>query len=170
MSRRASMHTSCAMMSSRVTPLVEEEGADVDGAIAAGGITILNCLERSGTLLRLTVAASMAPITWKWSEMGKGTEKWHRILEIAEGKMRLSWVAESLNTSMIERIKWEGKSIVKCSKRENKNQARGSVRNLGPLAKVEQEVNWCSPQLEGCSQKEEISSSSDTILRQSQLG
>ena len=74
------MHTSCAMMSSRVTPLVEEEGADVDRAIAAGGITILNCLERSCTLLRLTVAASMAPITWKWSEMEKGTEKWHRIL------------------------------------------------------------------------------------------
>ena len=99
------MHTSCAMMSSRVTPLVDEEGVDVDGAIATGGITILNCHERSCTLLCLTVAASMAPITWKWSEMGKGTEKWHRILEIAEGKMRLSWVTESLNTSMIERIK-----------------------------------------------------------------
>ena len=98
------MHTSCAMMSSRVTPLVDEEGVDVDGAIATGGITILNCHERSCTLLCLTVAASMAPITWKWSEMGKGTEKWHRILVIAKVKMSLSRVVVSLYMSTRERM------------------------------------------------------------------
>ena len=38
------MHTSCAMMSSRVTPLVEEEGADVDGAVEARGIAVLDRL------------------------------------------------------------------------------------------------------------------------------
>ena len=99
------MHTSCAMMSSRVTPLVDEEGVDVDGAIATEGITILNCHERSCTLLCLTVAASMAPITWKWSEMGKGTEKWCKILVIAKGKMSLSRDAKSLWTSIKERMK-----------------------------------------------------------------
>jgi len=41
------------------------------------------------------------------------------------------------------------------------------LRNLGPLAKAEQEVNWHSPQSEGRSQKEEISSSLDMVLRQS---
>ena len=71
------MHTSCAIMSSRVTPLLEEEGADMDEAVEVGGISILDYLERSWALLRLTVAVSMAHITWKWSKAGKGTEKWH---------------------------------------------------------------------------------------------
>ena len=31
----------------------------------------------------------------KWSEEGKGTEKWRKILVIAEGKMNLSRDAES---------------------------------------------------------------------------
>ena len=62
-------------------------------------------------------------MTVKWSEEGKGTEKWHKIRVIAEGKMSLSQVAVSLNTSIIERIKCEGKSKVKCSRRESKNQA-----------------------------------------------
>ena len=39
---------------------------------------------------------------------------------IAEGKMSLSRVVVSLNTSIIERIKCEGKSIVRCSRRESK--------------------------------------------------
>jgi len=70
------MHTTCAMMSSRVTSSIEEEGADVDGIVEAGGIAISDCLKRSYASLRLTVAASMAHLTWKWSETGKGIEKW----------------------------------------------------------------------------------------------
>ena len=72
----------------------------------------------------------MAHITEKWSEEGKGTEKWHRICVIAEGKMSLSQVAVSLYTSKIERMKCEGKSIVRCSNKESKNQAQGSVIEL----------------------------------------
>ena len=92
-------------MSSRVTSTVEEEGADVDGLVEAGGIVVLDRLERSYASLHLTVAASMAHMACKWLEMGKGIEKWHRILMIAEGKMSLSQVVVSLNTSMMERIK-----------------------------------------------------------------
>ena len=92
-------------MSSRVTPLVEEEEVDVDRAVEAGGIAVSNRLERSCASLHLTVAASMAHMTWKWSKTGKGTEKWHKILVIAEGKMSLSWAVVSLYTSMMERIK-----------------------------------------------------------------
>ena len=51
------------------------------------------------------VAASIAPITEKWSDKGKGIEKWHKILMIAEGNMSLSRVAKSLYTSMTERMK-----------------------------------------------------------------
>ena len=72
----------------------------------------------------------MAHITRKWSEKGKGTEKWHKICVIAEGKMSLSWVVVSLYTSKIERMKCEGKSIVRCSNKENKNQAQGFVIEL----------------------------------------
>ena len=72
----------------------------------------------------------MAHVTGKWSKEGKGTEKWHKIRVIAEKEMSLSWVAVSLNTSIIERIKCEGKSIVRCSNKESKNQARGSVIEL----------------------------------------
>ena len=72
----------------------------------------------------------MAHMIEKWSEEGKGTEKWHRIRVIVEEKMSLSRVAVSLNTSKIERMKCEGKSIVRCSNKENKNQARGSVVEL----------------------------------------
>ena len=63
-------------------------------------------------------------------EEGKGTEKWHRICMIAEGKMSLSRVAVSLYTSKIERMKCEEKSIVRCSNKESKNQAQGSVIEL----------------------------------------
>ena len=78
------------MIVSRVTPPAEEEGAEVDGAEGVGGATDLNRLEHSCALLHLTVVASMAYITRKWSETGKGTEKWRKILMIAEGKMSLS--------------------------------------------------------------------------------
>ena len=72
----------------------------------------------------------MAHMTEKWSEEGKGIEKWHRIHVVAEGKVSLSQVAVSLYTSKIERIKCEGKSIVRCSNKESKNQARGFVIEL----------------------------------------
>ena len=84
------MHTSCAMMASKVTPFVEEEGANVDGVVEARGIVVPSRLKRSYALLRLTVTVSMAHMTWKWSETGKGTKKGCRILVIAEGKMSLS--------------------------------------------------------------------------------
>ena len=37
----------------------------------------------------------MGHMTEKWSEEGKGTEKWRKILVIAEGTMSLSQDAES---------------------------------------------------------------------------
>ena len=76
------------------------------------------------------VVASMTYMTEKWTEEGKGTEKWCKILVIVEGKMSLSRVAVSLNTSIRERIKCEGKSVVRCSNKERKNQARGPVIEL----------------------------------------
>ena len=69
----------------------------------------------------------MAHMIEKWSEEGKGTEKWHRIRVVAKGKMSLSRVAISLYTSKIERMKCEGKSIVRCSNKESKNRAQGFV-------------------------------------------
>ena len=99
------MHISCAMMSSRVTPPEEEKGADVDEVEEVGGAIIPDRLERSCASLRLIIAASMSYMTWKWSETGNGIEKWHKILVITEGKMSLSWVAVSLYTSIMERIK-----------------------------------------------------------------
>ena len=93
------------MIALRVTPLVEEEGAEVDGVEGVGGAINPDRLEHSCALLRLIVVVLMAHITWKWSEMGKGTEKWRKIIVIAEGKMSLSWVVVSLYMSMMERIK-----------------------------------------------------------------
>ena len=84
--------------------------------------------------------------------------------------MSLLWVAVFLNTFIIERIKYEEKSIVRWSRKESKNWARGSVielywesgcktkvitmfMNLGPLEKALHGVNWRSPQSVGHSQK-----------------
>ena len=72
----------------------------------------------------------MAHMTEKWSEEGKGTEKWHKIYVIAEGKISLSRVAVSLYTSIIERMKCVGKSIVRCSNEERKNRVQNSVIEL----------------------------------------
>ena len=72
----------------------------------------------------------MAHMTEKWSEKGNGIEKWHRIHVIVEGKMILSGVAIFLYTSKKERIKCEGKSIVRCSNKASKNRARRSVIEL----------------------------------------
>ena len=117
-------------MSLSVTPLIEKEGADVDGAKGVGGAVVLDRLDRNYASLSLTVVKSMAHMTEKWSEMGKGTEKWHKLRVIAEEKMSLSQVAVSLYTSIIERMKCEGKSIVRCSRRERKNRVQGSVIEL----------------------------------------
>ena len=53
------------MMSPKVTSLVEEEGADMDGAYVDGakreeGVADPDCLDLNYASLRLTVAASMA--------------------------------------------------------------------------------------------------------------
>ena len=102
----------------------------MDGAEGVGGATVPDRLDRNCASLRLTVAWSMAHIMDKWSDEGKGTEKWHKIRVIAKGKMSLSRVIVSLYKSIIERIKCEEKSIVRCSRRESKNRARGSVIEL----------------------------------------
>ena len=62
-SRQASMRYSCAMMSPSDTSLVEEEGADVDGAERdeverEGEAAKSNCRDLNYGSLRLTVAAS----------------------------------------------------------------------------------------------------------------
>ena len=89
----------------RVTPPIEEEGAEVDGAEGVEGAIESNCLDRNYASLCLMVVASIAHITWIRSDMGKGTKKqkkWHKSLVIAEGKMSLPRVVVSLYTSMIE--------------------------------------------------------------------
>ena len=99
------MRCSCAMTSPSVTlPLAKEEvdvdgverdGAERDGTKREGGATESDYLNRNFTSLRFTVAVSMAHMKVKWSDKGKGIEKWCKILVIAEGKMSLSWDAES---------------------------------------------------------------------------
>ena len=62
------------MIASKVTPPVEEEGAEVEGAEEVGGVAVPDRLECSCASLRLTVAMSMTHMTWKWLEIGKGME------------------------------------------------------------------------------------------------
>ena len=81
------------------------DGADQDGTKREGGVVDPDCLDLNCAFLRLTVAASIAHIKEKGLNVGKRTEKWRKILMIAEGKISLSRDAESLWTSMIERIK-----------------------------------------------------------------
>ena len=92
------MHTSCAMMASIVTSPAEDERAEVDGAVEAGGVvvSVQGRFDLSCASLRLTVAASMALITEKRGDSRKETEKWRRSLVTVEGKMSLSRVAASL--------------------------------------------------------------------------
>ena len=75
-------------MASSVIPPAKDEGAEVDGAVEAGGaaISVCGCLGRSWASLRLMVALSMAPMTEKWGDTGKEIEKWWRIHVIVEGK------------------------------------------------------------------------------------
>ena len=92
------MHTSCAMMASIVTSPAEDERAEVDGAVEAGGVavSIRGRFDLSCASLRLTVAASMALITEKRGDLRKEIEKWRRSLVTVEGKMSLSRVVVSL--------------------------------------------------------------------------
>ena len=126
------MHCSCTMMSPSDILLKEEEGADVDGADRdgaerEGGVAKFVYRDLNCASLPLTVAMSMVHMIEKWVKEGKGTKKWRKILVIAEEKMSLSRVAITLHTSIRERIKCEGKSIVRCSNKESKNQAQGFV-------------------------------------------
>ena len=61
------MCTSCAMMASSVTPPAEDNGAEVDGVVEAGGavVCVWGCLGLSYAALRLAVAASMSPVMEK---------------------------------------------------------------------------------------------------------
>ena len=61
------------MIASRVTPLAEEEGAEVDGAEGVGGVADPDYLERSCALLRLTVASCTHNM--KVAGNGKGNRK-----------------------------------------------------------------------------------------------
>ena len=63
------------MITSRVTPPTKEEGAEVDEAKGVGRAADSNRLERNYASLHLMVMASIAPITWKWSNKEKETEK-----------------------------------------------------------------------------------------------
>ena len=69
--------------------------AERDGAEREEGAVESDCLDQNCTSLRFTVAVSMAHMKVKWSNKGKGTEKWRKILVIAEEKMNLSRDAES---------------------------------------------------------------------------
>ena len=61
------MQCSCTMTASRVTPLADEEGADVEGAEEAGRVVVSfrGHFDKSWASLHLTVAASMAYMTEK---------------------------------------------------------------------------------------------------------
>ena len=67
------------MTSSSDTLLVEEEGVDVDGVDRDGaeweGGVADSCRDLNCASLRFTVAASVAQIWEKWSDVGKGAEK-----------------------------------------------------------------------------------------------
>ena len=89
------MFYSYAMSSSSVTSPIAEEGADVDGAERdgverEGRDAESDCLDRNCASLCFIVAVSMAHMKVKWSDKGKGTKKWRKILVIAKGKMSLS--------------------------------------------------------------------------------
>ena len=86
-------------MSFKDTSLEEEEGTDVgrserDGVSRGGGVESY-CHDLNCASLRFMVAASMAHMKVKGSNVGKETEKWRKILMIAKGKMSLSRDAES---------------------------------------------------------------------------
>ena len=51
------------MISSKVTPPAEVEGAEVDGVEGMGGAIVPDCLKRNYASLRLMIVASIAHIT-----------------------------------------------------------------------------------------------------------
>ena len=61
------MRISCAMIASRVTPPIKEQGTEVDGAEEARGVvvSVRDRFGRSWASLHLTVAASMTHIIEK---------------------------------------------------------------------------------------------------------
>ena len=61
------MRTNCAMMATNVTSPAEDEGAKVDGAVEARGVTVFvqGLLSLSCASLRRTVATFIAHITVK---------------------------------------------------------------------------------------------------------
>ena len=61
------MLSSCAIMASSVTPPIEDEGAEVDGVVEVGGVTVSvrGRLDLSYASLRRTVATCMAHMTVK---------------------------------------------------------------------------------------------------------
>ena len=71
------------------------DGADRDGAEQEGGAAESIYHDLHYASLCLTVAASMSHMKVKWSDKGKGIEKWRKILMIMEGKMSLSQDVES---------------------------------------------------------------------------
>ena len=77
------MRYSCTMISPSDTSLVEEKGAEQDRAEREGGVAESDFRDLNYTSIRLTVAAFMTHMTKKWSEEGKGIEKWHKICVIA---------------------------------------------------------------------------------------
>ena len=95
------------------------DGTKRDGVEREGGVAESNCRDLNCASLCFTVAVSIAHMIEKWSEKGKGTEKWNKIHVIVKGKMSLSRVAVSQYTSVRERMKCEGKSIVRYSRRDN---------------------------------------------------
>ena len=86
-------------MSPKDILLEEEEGANVgrserDGVSREGGVESC-CRNLNCASLCFTVAASVAHMKVKGLDVGKGTEKWLKILVVAKGKMSLSWDTES---------------------------------------------------------------------------
>ena len=61
------MRTSCAIMASNVTPPAEDEGAEVDGVVEVGGVTVSvrGRLDLSCASFRQTIVAFMAHMTVK---------------------------------------------------------------------------------------------------------
>ena len=87
------------MMSPKDTSLEEEVAVDVgrveqDGIGWEGGVESY-CRNLNCASLCFMVVASMVHMKVKGSDAGEGTEKWRKILVIAEGNMSLSRDTES---------------------------------------------------------------------------
>ena len=135
-------------MSSKDTSLEEEEGANVgqaerDGVRQEGGVESC-CYDLNCASLHFTITVSMTHMKVKGLDTGEGTKKWHKILVIAEGKISLSQDAEFGKTFIKDKIKWEAKSMVRCSRRDNKKQARNSIMECSAREDKVQRSSPCS--------------------------